>query len=690
MSYYYLNEAQLKESSIRFVSSEGELTTNQIDTINLVIDKQKPSSINYIFDRDLAGERFALKTTAGILSKQIAPFNISLSNPGGQYHLKISSANADLIVIIVDRLERLNKESPELAENPFHIYNISHRKDISNAEILFPAASSIHFSLLNDILIERINNSPDSNLKITRLRPATKDFNQDLQAAILNTLPSDGYTDSSYLQSCRQSDCYDRVLRNYSDNHHFDFSHPDSYEYLNHFKKQHSRKDSSTPILAVSFLLDNTPQEFSPDKFISDLKTKSGLSIESSFFFITPSNNLVVFMNTNQDFLQDEFSGVLDAHLNTNSIKKYSLKYLPFSDFQTSFNINSIIMTKKKETSSKTASETKKANAASKDQKSPQKAEKAAAIETPGKEEKTNYPLAYGWQNENKFDKDYPFYNASMEIDKFSSLETDEHGLAHLSITLRKEPTEKGQCNVNVYQDDYHKTKQHNKYASLFVSVKVDKVLEALKEQNAKYVSLSMGPVKDKDKFDYYVKLTNDELDNQLYVGSGITNKQCLIKSIPNSEKNFLGKATAKQFENGSISINVSIPAQKLSDLEVGPNGEHELSLGVDRGKNNIDVYENSFRKDSIIDLDKIVSLNINKDQLDKAEIEHNNLSFELNFKKPESIKKDKFDMSCKAFKSASEKPYVGRAKTEVNFANDIIQILSSEKAIQMDNQKSI
>ncbi len=683
ISYYFLNEAKLENTSVRFVSSEGELTKDQLNTINLVIERQKPSGINYIFDRDIAGEKYSLKTTSHLISEHITPFNIELSNPEGSYNINIESKSDYLIKLIINGMDYFNKNLTAFEDYPFIFSDISGNNKLFFCEATFPDKNRKYFASLNDILIEYINNS--SNIEISRFYPLTKDFNKDLQSVILGIIPIDNYKHFKNLKDCQNPDTCNLVLNNYSDNHHADFNNYDSIEYLAYFEKQHNQYNEESPFLALSFNLKNAPENFSPDKFISELKKKSGLNKRSSFHFVTPTNAFVVYFSTNRKFSQQDFFNDLTDHLSTNKIKKHSLRYLRLEDYLSFFNQHTIIMTKKKVTTKK-ASKPK-----DKEKKAVEKSQEISSEQSQESKDQSKYPIAYGWENENKYDKDHPFYNFSIDKEKLSKLETDDHGYAHLGITLRKEPTEKGNCNVNIYTDDYHKTKQHNKYASLFASIKVSKVHESLKNSDNKYVSFSLGPVKDKDKFDYYIKLTNKELKQNEYVGSAITNKQCLIKSIPYSEKDFLGKASAKQFANGSISITVSVKADKLKNLELSPNGEYEISLGINRSENEIDSYANTFRKDSIIDLDKIVSLNINKEQLDTADVkEMNQLSFDLAFKKPESIKKDKFDMTCKVFKSADDKPYVGRAKTEANFNKDISQIISADKSLQKDQEKII
>jgi hypothetical protein len=195
MSHFQMNYDELKNKSIRYLSSEGSLTDEQIHLLSKTIKIQNPKNLILINDNDLSGKFFNLKIICQVDNNVIPikdkPFlnsaKINLHRTD-KYNcsLDISFSHKNKIIgiqnitLLTDFVKDLNNTfaNHTTEGNPFELHINKISETLSNARIHFPAKTQHIDSLHSFIHKYRFNET--SFFKIQT--PLHKDFNDDLKA----------------------------------------------------------------------------------------------------------------------------------------------------------------------------------------------------------------------------------------------------------------------------------------------------------------------------------------------------------------------------------------------------------------------------------------------------------------------------------------------------------------------------
>ncbi len=194
MSHFQLNFEKLKNKSVRYLSSEGTLTNEQIHLLSKSINIQKPKELILINDNDLSGKIFNLKTICqldnNIIPLSDKPFLNSAKidlHRTDKYncYLDISFSHKNKvfgiqnIALLSEYVNNLNKtfSNYTVEGKPFELHINKISDTLSNARIYFPAKNLHLDELFNFIHKYRYNEHSFFKIEVPKL----KDFNDDLK-----------------------------------------------------------------------------------------------------------------------------------------------------------------------------------------------------------------------------------------------------------------------------------------------------------------------------------------------------------------------------------------------------------------------------------------------------------------------------------------------------------------------------
>jgi hypothetical protein len=222
ISHYQINYEELRDKKVRYISTEGEFSENQTDIISKVINKQTPDEVCFGQDNDLEGTHQITKLLSNLkLDEKLLkeskgeipvidiksfksktdcwaeityinePIKLKEAKDKSDYGAllenerikeKASEKRSGEINHVLDFFKVANEDLKGISHEEFPFGNSVSVDSKNNQAIVRITFNNHHFNWekVNQFIIE--NKFKDYNINLSREKPVTKDFNDDLKA----------------------------------------------------------------------------------------------------------------------------------------------------------------------------------------------------------------------------------------------------------------------------------------------------------------------------------------------------------------------------------------------------------------------------------------------------------------------------------------------------------------------------